>query len=368
METILIAINVRWWNAEAHYALNLAQGLEDLGHAVTLLVNPESPVEKKAAERGITTINDILLDSKSLFVQAENYKKLVALVKEKRFTVLHSFKSSGGLLFSLVNQAFRPTIHIKTRGEARPPKLNWGNRLLYGPWGANGVVSVGRSVSKWIDGLQLEEQNRTLIHYGMKPMAEPAEKRPNPLNLPKNAKLITLLGRTQEVKGHSLLLEAFSQLEDKSCHLLFLVKILDEFPEVLEHLTNRIKELDLKDRVHILGGQASLDDWLEATDLAAIPSLSSEVNCRTTVEFMGKGVPLVVFPTGSLTDIIKHKKNGFVCADQSILALKKGLAWMLEDEARLKELGAQAKVDFTENYSQEKMANDYLEFYGQVRG
>ncbi|MDX2471318.1 MAG: glycosyltransferase family 4 protein [SAR324 cluster bacterium] len=371
MERILIAINVRWWNAEAHYGLNLASGLQDLGHEVTVLVNPDSPAEKRAEERGLDWISYIMLDSNSLFVQARNYRELLELILDRRITMIQSFKASGGILFSLLKKSYPNLKHVKTRGQARPPKINWGNKLLYGPWGADGLVSVGRSVDRWLDELgqgssSFEYQNRAMIPYGAEEVKIGEDTGPNPLNLPVGARVITLLGRTQEVKGHSVLLEAFAQLEDTNSHLLFLVKKLDEFPQVLENLTSRIKELNLESRVHIKGPQKDLAPWLSLTDIAAIPSLDSEVNCRTTVEFMSASVPLVVFPTGTLPDIILHKETGFICEDKTLEALKKGLSWML-NEADLTQLGARARQDYNQNYTQEILAKRYLDFYQLVR-
>ncbi len=372
MERILIAINVRWWNAEAHYALNLASGLKNLGHEVTLLVNPDSPAEERAEARGLDWISYILLDSKSLFVQARNYTELLEVILDRRITMIQSFKANGGILFSLLKKSYPNLKHVKTRGEARPPKINWGNQVLYGPWGADGLVSVGKSVDRWLDDLGQDKanfnyQNRAMIPYGAEPVKIGADCNQNPLDLPPNAKVITLLGRTQEVKGHRLLLEAFAQLAGEDSHLLFLVKELDEFPQVLEQLTSRIKELKLESRVHIKGPQKDLAPWLATTDIAAVPSLDSEVNCRTTVEFMSAAVPLVVFPTGTLPDIIIHKKTGFICEDKTIESLKLGLEWML-NEADLAQLGSNARQDYEKNYTQKILAQRYLDFYELVRG
>ena len=48
LKSVLLSINVRWWNAEAAYAVNLARGLILNGIEVMLIVNPGSPVHQKA--------------------------------------------------------------------------------------------------------------------------------------------------------------------------------------------------------------------------------------------------------------------------------------------------------------------------------
>ena len=149
---ILLSINVRWWNAEAAYALNLARGLKDRGCQVWMIVNPQSPVHKKAEEFGIPVITDIDLDSISPLSHMSNLFKLLNYVDSFNIQLINSFKSNGSFLFSLVRRLRRHVCYVKTRGEARPPRRNMANRYLYGKRGCDGLIAVGtthRSCLLW---------------------------------------------------------------------------------------------------------------------------------------------------------------------------------------------------------------------------
>ncbi|MBU3916080.1 glycosyltransferase family 4 protein, partial [bacterium] len=318
IQKVLLAINVRWWNAEAAYAMNVARGLVNKGIQVWMIVNNESPVHEKALKYNIGVITDIELDSKSPFVHWKNLKKILRLVDNQNIQVINSYKSNGSFLFSLVRRLRPGILYVKTRGEARLPKNHFLNRYLYGSKACDGIVTVGEQVKDWVRELvpDKDKQRITIIHYG--DTAVEPEKVVNRkairqgLTISPTDKLFALLGRTQKVKGHLVLLKSMRLLESLPIHLLFLIKDLDEFPEELKEINSFIQLNGLKDKVTILGFQKKLGEIMTCVDCGVIPSLASEVNCRVAVEFFSLGIPVIAFPTGTLPDIIRHKKNGFL--------------------------------------------------------
>lgn len=112
---ILLTINVRWWNAEAAYALNVARSLTENGKNVWLLVNPGSPVAEKAKKAGIPLVEHIYLDSNSLLAQYRNFKKLKSFIAKHQIQLVNSFKSNGSFLFPFLKKSFPNLTYIKTR-------------------------------------------------------------------------------------------------------------------------------------------------------------------------------------------------------------------------------------------------------------
>ncbi len=366
---ILLSINVRWWNAEAAYALNLAIGLQAEGCQVWMIVNPGSPVHLKAEERGIPVITDIRLDAVSPLTHGLNLTKLLVYIDSLDIQLINSFKSNGAFLFSLVRRLRPGVCYIKTRGEARSPRRNIFNRFLYGTRACDGIVAVGSPVQKWLQNLGLEKQHIKIIHYGgagIEPTSDKVKRDVRRgLNIRQDVKVLTLLGRTQSVKGHRLLLEAMVSLKSKPWHLLFLVKDLEEFPEELTYLEGFIGANDLRDRVTILGFQDNLAQVLSITDLGVIPSLGSEVNCRVAVEFFSMGRPVLAFPTGTLPDIVRHEGNGYLTREKTAEELVLGIRWLILDEDRLRRLGESAQQDYGFRYTLEKMTQDTLNYYNR---
>lgn len=364
---ILLAINTRWWNAEAAYALNLATGLMAEGKDVLVIVNPDSPAFQKAEQLQIPVTSDILLDSISPATHARNYRRLIQLVQAENIQLINSFKSNGAFLFSLIRKKFPDVLYIKTRGEARPPRDDFMNRILYGPRGCDGVITVGEQVHQWVTRITPREHLVKTVYYGAESLESERIANRNHvlerLNIPSTARILALVGRTQKVKGHMPLVQALARINDESAILLFLVKDLDEFPQELTEIHSFIQANQLEERVKILGFQERLSEILSIVDLGVIPSLASEVNCRVAVEFFSIGVPVIAFPTGTLVDIMRHKYNGYLCGDRTVESLTKGINWMLADDERRRRIGVAGKRNFQSNYTIKKMARDTLEFY-----
>jgi len=368
-KNVLLSINVRWWNAEAAYALNIARGLQLRGDTVWMIVNPGSPVHLKAVALEIPVITDINLDSRSPVQHWRNLQSILGLVDRLRIQVINSFKSNGAFLFSLVRQLRPGLVYVKTRGEARPPRQHFLNRLLYGKYGCDGIITAGNRVREWLLPLGLSQQRIRTIHYGDTPM------QPNlpvdvssvrqQLKIPQNAAVITLLGRTQQVKGHRVLLEALLDLQRPSIHLLLLIKDVDEFPEELKEIQRFLDDHQLHPQVTLAGFQPHLAEILSAVDLGVIPSLDSEINCRVAVEFFSLGIPVLAFPTGTLPDLIEHGLTGYLCPQKSREALARGIEWMLADRERLLAIGQRGRDAYVEKFTLEKMVEKTSLFYDE---
>ncbi|MDT8447016.1 MAG: glycosyltransferase family 4 protein [bacterium] len=357
-KTTLLAINTRWWNAEAHYAFNLGLALRAQGQAVAFLCNPGSPVHQRSLAEGFGQAEGLLLDDHSPRVQLRNYGRLRQEIARLGVRRVVSFKSSGSWIFSWAKNRLGIQ-HIKLRGEARKPSNNLGNRLLFGPWGADGVLCAGRSLQTWVADLGLGPQKMGTLYYGAPELKDSGQE--NPLNLPEGKQILCLLGRNQPVKGHQVCLEAFALLDRSDLHLLFLVKDLAEFPEELAAIQGKIESLGLQERVTLAGPMPNLARLLDQVTLGLVPSLGSEVNCRVAVEFFSRSVPVVAFPVGTLPELI-GPKNGRLCSDLSAGALAQSITEALVERDSL---GLQARQDYLKHYSLEALGQGFMEYMAQ---
>jgi glycosyltransferase involved in cell wall biosynthesis len=369
IQRVLLSINSRWWNAEAAYAINLARGLRQQGVSVWIVVNINSPAHREAVKHNIPVIDSIKLDSFSPLTHWRNYRKLQRIIEEKRIQIINSFKSNGSFLFSAIKQRKPSVVYIKTRGEARPPKRNFLNRYLYGKGACDGIITVGSEVDQWIQEVTQSGKAvpKRIVYYSCPSLSRHSETEARrwrkEMKIPRNNTVLGLIGRTQRVKGHLISLKALKLMESDSLTLLFLVKDLAEFPDELTEIKDYISENNLRDRVVILGFQKELNLPVSSIDIGLIPSLASEVNCRVAVEFFSMGIPVVAFPTGSLPDVIEHKKNGYVCREKSEQCLAKGIKWMIDHPAEYRQLAKQARLDYKNSYTLDQLAENTIEFY-----
>ena len=364
---IIITINVRWWNAEAAYAINLTRALTSRGNKIWLLVNKDSPVHIKALDYNIPVITDIELDSFSLIKQLSNLRKILKYIDLYKIQIIHSFKSNGSFLFSIARYLRPQLIHIRTRGEARPPKNHFLNRLSYEKKSCDGVIAVGDIVKTGINKLNAKIDQFETIYYGDSPV--PYKPDLNRINHPLFKSLgpetitMALVGRTQDIKGHQIALKALAKIKSLKIHLFFLVKDLEEYPDELVNIKQIIEDEELGKQVTVTDFLPDLGDTLSLIDFGIIPSLASEVNCRVAVEFFSLAKPVIVFPTGSLPEVVKHNLSGLVCAHKTSDSLAESIQTLANRCDFRAKLAENALLEYQNRFSLSVLANKTLNFY-----
>ena len=180
------------------------------------------------------------------------------------------------------------------------------------------------------------------------------------VGLPTEGRIILFASQrvTNRNKGMGYLLEA--------CRLL-----AEQYPEKKEDIT-----------VAILGGHAEeivgqlpfrtcplgyvndeqrIVDIYNAADVFVLPSLSENLP-NTIMEAMACGVPSVGFRIGGIPEEIDHQQNGYVADYCSSEDLARGIWWTLY-EADHEAVRKACLQKVAHNYSQQSVANRYLEVY-----
>lgn len=101
-----------------------------------------------------------------------------------------------------------------------------------------------------------------------------------------------------------------------------------------------------------------------AADIFVMPSLSENLP-NTIMEAMACGVPCVGFNTGGISEMIDHRKNGYVAKYRDAADLAEGMRWTLA-EADYDALARDAVRKVTSSYSQQSVALKYIEVYNQA--
>ena len=84
------------------------------------------------------------------------------------------------------------------------------------------------------------------------------------------------------------------------------------------------------------------------------------------MESLACGTPCVAFDIGGMPDMIEHQQNGYLARPFDIDELAKGIAWVLEDEERLRKLGVNGREKVEQNFTLEIQANSYMSLYKEL--
>ena len=124
-------------------------------------------------------------------------------------------------------------------------------------------------------------------------------------------------------------------------------------------------ELNIPMKINELGSISSMEkmrDVYNAADLFIIPSLQDNLP-NTIMESMACGTPVVGFNTGGIPEMIDHKENGYIATYKDASDLINGIFHTLDHQV---EFGKSARKKVLDNYTEDKVAKKYIEFYQSI--
>lgn len=171
------------------------------------------------------------------------------------------------------------------------------------------------------------------------------------------------LGRFHSLKDHANLLRAARIVADATSRAKFLLAGRQVTAEN-RVLMNLVRELQLEDRVRLLGERDDVADLLNACDIY-VSSSSSEAFPNAVGEAMSCEIPCVVTNVGDSAELVGD--TGIVVAPKSSEELARSMLELIRAGAdRRRVLGLAARERIRENYSMARVARQYAELYRSV--
>jgi len=374
---ILITSNVRWWNAEAAYAATLARELLNAGHKVWVLTLPNSLNETKLRSWNLPIITDIPLSSSNPWQLWQAYRRLQSLIEEQQIQIVNAHRSEGFPLLVLLRQRLKSFALIRTRGTTRPLRDHWLNRKLHEDWIESVIVPAQVIASQLRQVLNLPSERLQVIYYPVNPSSIDSQGESEAqqsrlecldrLGIPRQCRVIGIVGRIRPVKGQRILLKSFATLRKRfpDTVLLMLYRDTNETEAEWQGLLQDLVESNLQQSVYLYGYREDVLEIMRHTDIGVVSSVDSEVICRVAVEFFSVGTPVIAFPTGALPEIIQDGVTGRIAKDKSAEALAEILEWMLESPERSAEFGKNARQQSLERFDPNKLLEQTLSVYEQ---
>jgi len=86
---------------------------------------------------------------------------------------------------------------------------------------------------------------------------------------------------------------------------------------------------------------------------------------NTALEAQACGIPVVSFNIGGLTDIIAHKKTGYIAKAFDAKDLAKGIFWVLDNYKNV-EFGVNAREQILQKFSEKNISESYEDIYKNI--
>ncbi len=185
------------------------------------------------------------------------------------------------------------------------------------------------------------------------------------LEIADDVPVIGMIGRLTPAKGQLDMLKLFPKVLTRfpSARLLIVgAPAFNDEHEYLQLLKQTIAEMNLSDRVLMLGARDDVGEILQSLDLLVVNS-ASEACSLVVVEAMASGTPVLATSTGGTSEIIEHRHNGWLVAFRRDDELISGLLALLGDAEMRERLGVQGQRDAVARYSIPRFMNEVHAFY-----
>jgi len=174
------------------------------------------------------------------------------------------------------------------------------------------------------------------------------------LGLPADKIIIGTIANFYPTKGLNYLIAAAKIIIDQRPEIFFQ---LIGFGQLENDLRTLVKESNIAANFTIFNGKNMNGDgkiYLKAFDFYTLPSVK-EGFPYAILEAMQAGLPIVATNVGGLPEMINNNVNGLLVKPADPAELAQALISLLNDKNLAQQFGRQAKIDFENKFSLEKM-------------
>ncbi len=362
-------ISVRWWNANAFYAISLVEAFH--GNGITSIAGGrgESPPLQKAQELNLPVFTNINLETYNPVKSMQNVHSLIKWMKSNNVDLINAHRAED-IFYSVVAKKLSHNSFpvIRSVGDVRPPRKNFINKWLYE--NTDFVIFSCRAMyDKYQQVWPIFEDKSAIIYSAIDTdefcvMPERPALRKE-LGISEDKIVVGIISRLSPVKDHQTFLEAAAILANRFADVRFLISG-EEAQLSHEDLFRVAQKLNIQDKVILLDRQNDIKELIGSIDIGVVASKGSEVICRIAVEYMALGKPQVVTATNVLPEIIEQGKNGFIVPAQDPQAMAEKLSRLIENPELRKQMGKQARQIAENKYSYNTLIEKTLQVYNRV--
>lgn len=338
----------------------LVTGLSDLGWDVEVVVPEDGPLVAMLRGRGVTVH---LMDPGVLrrvyrpreWAAFLTWRLAVSIARtwriSRRFDIVHV--NTSVILGAMVGAALarRPVVlHVRESYAGRERSLR-----VY----ARGIAPLVSAVVA-ISGAIGRELRSTAVGPLTHVIPNGLLFDPPPSQVDGGPSVLLCVGRVNEWKGQEVLVEAVGLLRNDGVAVELLI-VGDVYPggeRFMNRLQRRIADLDLADRVQLLGYVEDVRPLLARCGIFVLPTTRPEPFGLALVEAMAAGLACVASDHGGPREIITDGVSGLLVPPGDERALADALGVLLASPRRRADLGRAAMEDVRKRYAIERTVAD----------
>lgn len=364
---ILHLVNVRWYNACAHYAVAISSALRKRGHEVILAGDKNSPPLKVAEGQGLEIFSDLYLSYQNPGRFFYNLKRLADLIDERKIDLVNVHQGEGHFYTSILKKLLgKNIVLIRTRGDQRKPKNNIFNLRLNQRW-TDGIITTAEVLYRsYLEQFNLDEKRLVNIPLGIDPYyystVEEDNDLRNTLGISEDELVVGILGRLSPVKGHRYFIRAALEVLKSFREVKFLIAGEDAQVKSFR-LKEWVKEMGISDKFVFTGKSEDSRKIISLMDIGVIASVGSETVCRVALEYMASGKPVVGTDINGIPEVIRDGINGLIVESKDSRGMGKAIVGLLKDRDKRERFGKAGRLLAENEFSINAFASRTEEFY-----
>lgn len=334
----------------------------------TAVVLPRGSLLKAPLEALNTTVYEVdgLCDRS---YHKDDVKELMALINKLQPDIVHTHGALSGRIAG--RRCGKVVIYTRHSAFPVPAKLKyppgrWVNKWLNEHY-SDHIIAVSPAAAENLTDAGISPKRITTMMNGVTPvMRRPAERAAElreQWNVPQDAFVLGILARIEPYKGHLHILEAMELLtqQGKLPHLLIAGTGTYE-----EELRAKAQEMGLADRVHFLGFQSEVADFLSVLDLQLNASYGTETSSLSILEGLSMGLPAVVSSYGGNPWLIDDNEDGLLFENRNSADLARCIARLMDDSDTLTYMSRRAVEIFRRRFTSDIFAQNIESVYYSV--
>jgi len=353
--------------------IDVTQALSESGWRA-IVVSSGGPMAHEVERAGGLHI-EFPAGSKNPFTVYRNIDRLVSLIKEHQVDILHA--RSRVPAWSALGAAQKTGVKFLTTfhgnyNEGNPLKKYYNSVMARGDL----VIAISQFIGDQIcDRYGVDANKVRVVPRGADiNLFDPNAVSPERViqlaeswRVPDDATVVMLPGRLTRWKGHKVMLEALTRLEDRKNLRCIMVGDAQGRDAYVRELQDDIVRLGLESVVHLPGDCRDMPAAFMLADVVVSASTDAEAFGRVIVEAQAMGRPIIATDHGAARETVTHGENGWLVPPNDASALVNVLreALSIDNETR-DQIARRGIANVRKNYTKELMTDRTMTVYQEV--
>ncbi|MFW6129287.1 MAG: glycosyltransferase [Candidatus Aminicenantaceae bacterium] len=351
----------REWRGGQRQSFFLVKELQKKGFPVFFVVQPGSPLQKKAVQGGISVVPLKIRNEFDLFAII----RLAILMKQKKCKLVHFHDAHSVAVGSLAASMAKIPLRIISRRVDFPLRKNIFSRKKYRK-DIDAIIAISNGVKNVLIKGGINSSKIKVIPSGIdfSPYMKPSSQSylHDELSFKKKDYIVGIVAHLADHKGHKYLLNAAKLLREQAPGIK--IVIVGKGPLEMK-LKKQSKNSHIDDIVYFLGYRDDIPRILRSLDLFVLSSYLEGMG-STILDAMACQLPVVATCVGGIPEVVIHNKTGLLVSPRNPSALAKAILKLYKDRKFARQLGRNGFKIVYDNYSAEVMALRAIDLYKKI--